>query len=243
MESCRTAPGRSSVTSPAPASAAEPGAAQVSRAELGDIQRHVSRRALGRRNARRDPIPAGRQPPPPGVGRQDVVPHLDHHVDRTGVPPPGQRGRQVDDPDPQPVHQLRPGPPRVGQLVEQRIIDRALAGTELAGQVPAEQVGPERGAGLGIGGHQLPHGNQVVGEEHVIRTAAASVERIAARPAGVLGEQAAQRTRPLPVIGRIVNHPLPPLLAAGEEPGAGRQYGVKDLGQLGQGGRRVGEPQ
>ena len=60
---------------------AEPDAAQVGRAEVGDVKRQVRRR--GGRHARGPGRHArGREVPPPGVRRDQAVPHLDHHVDR-----------------------------------------------------------------------------------------------------------------------------------------------------------------
>jgi MFS family permease len=66
---------------------AERGAAQVGRAELGHVERHVGGR--GGRHARgggrhaRARHALGGQPPPPGVRRDQAVSHLDHHVHRS----------------------------------------------------------------------------------------------------------------------------------------------------------------
>ncbi len=66
---------------------AEPGAAQVYRAKIGDVERHVGRgggrhaRGGGRHARGRHAV--GGQPPPPGVGRDQAVPHVDHHVHRS----------------------------------------------------------------------------------------------------------------------------------------------------------------
>ncbi len=58
---------------------AERGAAEVGRAELGDVERQVGRG--GGRHARGGGRHArGREVPAPGVRRDEGVPHLDHHV-------------------------------------------------------------------------------------------------------------------------------------------------------------------
>jgi predicted MFS family arabinose efflux permease len=71
---------------PGPGQRAEGGAAQVRRAELGDVERHVGRGGGrhargGGRHARRRHTRGG-QAPPPGVRRDEAVPNLDHHVHR-----------------------------------------------------------------------------------------------------------------------------------------------------------------
>ena len=185
-----------------------------------------------------------RQPPPPGVGRQQVVAHLEDHVGRGGVPAPRQSAGDVDDPYPQRVLQPRAGPPGVGQLVEQRVIDRAPAQPELHGQVPAQQVGSQRGAGRGVGGDHFAYVQHAVGQRRIAVPAVhGRVERVAARAAAVLGQHAVQRAGALPPVRRVVHRSLPPRLGPRDEAGPRRQDRVVDLGQLGDGRHRIHEPQ
>jgi MFS family permease len=67
---------------PGPGQRAEAGAAQVRRAELGDVERHVGIGPGGRHAGRGGRHARGVQPPPPGVGRDQAVPDLDHRLDR-----------------------------------------------------------------------------------------------------------------------------------------------------------------
>jgi len=60
---------------------ADRSAAEVGRAELGDVERHIG--PGGGRHARGGGRHArGREAPAPGVRRDEAVPHLDHHVHR-----------------------------------------------------------------------------------------------------------------------------------------------------------------
>ena len=136
--------------------AAQPGAAQVAGPENRDGCRDVS--------LRRGPLAAGRsavggpgalQPPPARVGRQQFVSHLDHHVRGTGIAPLAECGRDVGEPDPEPVGQGGARPAPVSEHVQQRIIDRPLPGHHLANQVPGEQVGPQRRRGHSVGRNEL----------------------------------------------------------------------------------------
>jgi hypothetical protein len=114
---------------------------------------------------------------------------------------------------------------------------------EVGGQVPAEQVGPERGAGRRIGGDHLTHGEHATRQGGFVPLAAPRVQRVAARPALILCEQAVQRARATSGVGRVVDRPPPPRLVPRDESRAGREHGVVNLGQLGQRGPGLGDPQ
>ena|GEM_PF-6475835 len=114
---------------------------------------------------------------------------------------------------------------------------------EVGGQVPAEQVGPECAAGRRIGGDHLTHGEHAAGQGGFVPLAPPRVQRVAAQTALILGEQAVQRARATPRVGRVVDRPPPPRLVPRDESRAGREHGVVYLGQLGQRGPGFGDPQ
>ena len=81
--------------------------------------------------------------PAAGVLAEHRVVDLDHHVDRGGVPPGGQRRRYVHEADPQPVAEPGAEPPGLVDQVQQELVDGAEPHRGGPRQVHAEQVVPE----------------------------------------------------------------------------------------------------
>ena len=237
MDSRSTVPVRSSVASPARArvpAVYRPGRRHRAWPPAARHPRH-------RRRARSWP---GR---PPGrdwsaatglVPRAHVIGDPDDHVYRGGVPPHGERRGHVDHPDPQPVADLRAGPPRVSAAGGDRVVG-GRGGRHLADQIRLSRSPQSAAVAAGSAATSSRTSSAESGRNAGHPTAHA--RRRGRTRAGPRRPQPARSAAgvPLPVLLRVVDDPLPPGIVPGEEARLDRQQQVVDLGQLGQGGRRV----
>jgi MFS family permease len=227
----------------------QPDAAQVGGAELGDIKRHVRGTGSGlagsRQTIRGQVITwISPKPPEPGIRPELAVAHLDDQVYGAGIPASGERARDVDQPHPDPVGQLRPCPPRIGEQGEERVVHGPELSMETGRQVPAQQVGPEGGAGVRVGGDELADLQLAVRQGRILLPSPEpGIEGVAARAAVVFCEEAAQRTCPVPPVLGIGDPPLPPVLVPREEARPGSHHVVVHLGKLRPGVGRLDQPQ
>ncbi len=111
------APSRSSSTRPGAPELAEREAAEVGRAEVGDVEREVG---LG--VGPRAPRPASTRPAALVPGAERVA-HLEHERPAAGVRAARQRGADVDEPHPEPVGDGGAARGRAREQEEQRMVD------------------------------------------------------------------------------------------------------------------------
>ena len=127
--------------------------AEVGRAEVADVEREVGL-VVGALAASRAPGPP-RSRQRAGVRRQQRVGDLEDDVDGGEVAAGGERGGQVDEPQPEPVLEARCGGPDVDEQVQQRVVDAGRRRLDLAPEVEVEQRAPQRPGGRRVEGDEL----------------------------------------------------------------------------------------
>ena len=128
------------------------------------------------------------------------------------------------------------GPARVSQQVQQRVVHRPQRGVELGGQVPAEQIAPDRAvaAGSAMTTSRTSRCIRQRASSHRSRRRTGRTAQLAASSART------QRTGWLRCGLRLVRQgPVPPAVVADRRTRRSSSTVLVDLGQLGPGGSRL----